>query len=478
MLLLLRRFVRVLVVIVVVYLIWISCFYRNLFSTLLGGIKTECLKTIIVDDPLPPKTITPREMNVMYYQREVCQILSERSYEYKGVPSSRHSFKESVQQKNVFLGSVDFNDRLMADENQPNNSETDNRFLNCHLHVAQHSELETNSVDANYGGDERNTNTKKKQHLKNNDSHFSYSIWTFGNYKLLIRALDHGVLYQSNKGGKGSLHPVNVYVKPEYQLMFGHEQITPSEASKWWMNSYINRNSLCICARVDPVSSELLKIDVLSQAAIIKLTSFNPAQPMKMIHNVLARLEKLLKPGRFILSHSPGDMHICIYELVNEKKDGYSYDLHEAYSHNRDVLVNYDKDVPWVSVDPNMFLEWHIAHDRIPMTFPAVSSEELTKAKEAKLSTGNKKKGKKKKKKKFNAKKTKELSADGKAYENNKLFNTKEHKRLRSRDELSHDLPVAAVKARNNDAPTDTGISERFQSRTVPVTYHDMEFNF
>lgn len=456
---------------------------------------SSCSKTIVIDSPLPPKTITPREMNVMYYQREICRLLRNtpnksdeastppRDFTQKG---NNDSEKMNLD-KDLMTGEQKTTDRNLQtiSESLSDELSTKNLGEDVNLTITPCAESTATSSNADLLGNSLNNNDKKSENIAKN-MRFSYSIWTFGNLKLLVRVANCGVLYQRNKEGKGSLHPVNVYAKPEYQLMFGYELITSSEASRWWVDSYLNPDSLCVCARIDPVSSELLRADVLSQAEIINMSSFNAAQPMKMVHNILTRLEKLLEPGRYILSHSSGDMHMCIYELVNGREGAdegkkASYDLHASHSRNDECLVYYEKFIPWVSLDPNIFHGWHIAHERIPMTFPAVSSAELAKA------PGGKKKKKKKKKgnkKKATAKKTcQEITHYQEKGSENLAVNAKGgvyRKRLRSGDQFTNDNAGDGFNSEDTSCSTtlEAGIAQRLRSRTKPVSYDDLEFNF
>jgi hypothetical protein len=391
----------------------------------------------MIGDPLPPKSLRPRDVNAMAYRSKVCNILK-KSQDNQSVSSYICNSEKTVEQRNEQDEAMLVDNDLIISGIVPKNGNVnhkDETNLGCGM---SHS---------------KGCNEKIDQTV----SQFSYSLWTFGHLNLLIRTSDCGLLYQANKIGKGSLHPVNVFVKPEYQLTFGYEQITTSEASRWWVNTYINPDSLCICARINPITAELLKLDILNQLDILTVSSFDPAKPMKTIHGILTRLEKLLNSGRYILSHSTQDMHICLYEVMDGEKDGKtkkaSYDLH--FAHSKEVLVEYEKYVPWVPIDPNIFLDWHIAYNRIPLTFPPVPENEMKKLQERNTNMGNKKAKKGKKGKK--TKKTK------------KAVVTKGNKARAEREATIDE------QAKNEE---DMGIAQRLRSRGRPVTYDDIDFDF
>ena len=447
-------------------------------------------------------------MNAMYYQREMCRLLKKTSNEPDQASAPPRPSSALTQDENKNVERMNLDNNLTTEEHKPNNFETMNHNLpsitegcsdelstkaknlcqideDFNLPVTQSTKPKPSS-NAELLSNSLSTNDKETQKIKNN-LRFAYSIWTFGHLNLLVRVTNCGLLYQRNKEGKGSLHPVNVFAKPEYQLMFGYEQITSSEASRWWIDSYLNPDSFCACARVNPVSSELLRVDVLSNAAIINMSLFNPTQPMKMVHNILNRLEKLLNPGSYILSHLSGDMHMCIYELLNEEEGAVegkkaSYDLHASHSQNNEFLVYYEKFIPWVPIDQNLFQEWHIAHERIPKNFPAVSSEELAKKQQANTSAGKKKKkGKKNKKKNATGKKTDKVPTKERGFENYAVSPKPSNiyrKRLRSGDWLTDENPEDDFKSDENYVTTETAIALRLRSRSNPVTYDDLEFDF
>ncbi|XP_028391655.1 little elongation complex subunit 2-like [Dendronephthya gigantea] len=412
---------------------------------------SECLKSIMIDDPLPSKSMNPREANIVYYHSEVCSILKKVMDNHSASSTTDKSKKP-----------VDIEMQKTAD-------------MACDSVICEnHLELNVESLknsrgnvvsECSVGDNEKQTSFAENivgQSKGCTVCQFTYSLWIFGNLNLLIRTVDCGLMYQANKSGKGSLHPVNVFVKPEYQLSYGCEKITTSEASKWWINTYINPDSLLICARINPITAELLKMDVLNQSNILTLSSFDPAKPMKMIHGILTRLEKILRPGKYILSHAAKDIHICVYEVIDDGNDGKAktanYDLHNA--HSKHTLTEYEKFVPWVPLDPNIFLDWHIANHRIPLTFPPVSNQELNK-----IQTRNR--GKKKGKKGKNTK----LSR-GKG-------NLTKPRMKPSRTRTSNKKSDEAKKSENQvEKEDDMGIAQRLRSRSKPLTYDDIDFDF
>lgn len=415
-------------------------------STFLDSGKTSSECTIMIDDALPPKSLQPREANVMYYHRKVCGILRQpRDRQLSDIGYTRTAVEKDSEE------AMDADGDLIICEDNFEPSKENLGDLGKDVDI-----ISTNlNANENREGNQFATDLKCQDKGSNKTNHFTYSLWTFGGLNLLIRTTDCGFLYQANKAGKGSFYPVNVFVKPEYQLIHGYEQITTSEASRWWLSTYINPDSLCLCARTDPVTAQLVKLDIFDQSNILTLSSFDPAKPMKMIHGILSRLEKLLKPGKYILSHSANDMHICVYEVIDDEKGGKtknaSYNLHLA--HSKEVLLEYEKHVPWVPLDPNMFLHWQVAHNRIPLTFPPTTRQELKKIQE-KNAVARKKKTKK-------GKKGKDDKTSGDV---GKLGNKSAGK---------HSMNTRASTRADNEK--DLGMALRLRSR---VTYDENDFDF
>ena len=418
--------------------------------------------TIMVDEPLPPKSLHPREANVMYYRNKVCNVLRQpQDRQSSDIGNSGTTVEKDSESQEVM---DEDSDLIICEASEENLDDfgKDVDMISANLNVNKNEEQ--NQFDS--GLKCKGKGYDKRNHKVQN---FTYSLWTFGSLKLLIRTSDCGLLYQANKAGKGSLYRVNVFVKPEYQLTYGYEQITTSEASRWWVNTYINPDSLCLCARIDPVTAQLVKLDVFNQSNIQTLSSFDPAKPMKMIHGILTRLEKLLKPGKYILSHSAKDMHICVYEVMGDENSGKtknaSYDLHLA--HSKEVLIEYEKHVPWTPLDPNMFLDWHVAHNRIPLTFPPVSRQELKKIQEKNV-VAKKKKTKKGKKGKNN-----KASDDVGKLESKSLVRQSMNTRTSNKK-----LKQSIQSDKKAEDKTDLGMAQRLRSREKPVTYDGNDFDF
>lgn len=76
-----------------------------------------------------------------------------------------------------------------------------------------------------------------------------------------------------------------------------------------------------------------------------------------------------LQDGSYLLSHASKDSSVCLYKSSTDKTSG-TYNLHEAHSNLPKAPSSLS--VPWVPVNPNLLLSYHIHHGRPPCTFPPV----------------------------------------------------------------------------------------------------------
>lgn len=72
-----------------------------------------------------------------------------------------------------------------------------------------------------------------------------------------------------------------------------------------------------------------------------------------------------------MLSHAAEDSSLLIYKTSDGKVTRTAYNLHKTHCSLPGVPSSLS--VPWVPLDPNLLLPYHIHHGRIPCTFPPKS---------------------------------------------------------------------------------------------------------
>nr|XP_006814073.1 PREDICTED: NMDA receptor-regulated protein 2-like [Saccoglossus kowalevskii] len=79
-----------------------------------------------------------------------------------------------------------------------------------------------------------------------------------------------------------------------------------------------------------------------------------------MLHTVLEKL-KMLPAGKYLLSHSSKDVHLCIYRSTESRG---------TYNLQSDVLKQPGSHYEWLPLDTSLLLPHQLEPDQIPGTFP------------------------------------------------------------------------------------------------------------
>ncbi|XP_078056303.1 little elongation complex subunit 2 isoform X2 [Mustelus asterias] len=170
--------------------------------------------------------------------------------------------------------------------------------------------------------------------------------------------------------------PIYVFPKLEYQLSYGIEALSDSEICRLWTESLLNSNAWFYTVHIDIFTSKLVLIDQFPALSIAeKFGSFNPLNSLNILHHILKKVSSLPE-GRYLLSHAAGDSSMTIYRNSQGGKfTRAAYNLHTAHSTLPPTPQTLS--VPWVPLDPNILLPYHIHNGRPPCTFPPRSSDNL-----------------------------------------------------------------------------------------------------
>ncbi|XP_013396855.1 little elongation complex subunit 2 isoform X2 [Lingula anatina] len=218
-----------------------------------------------------------------------------------------------------------------------------------------------------------------------------YSLWTFGNLKLLVRSNIHGVMRDEQLGTR----KVAVVPKMEYQAMYGAEQTTFSETARMWMTSFLRQNCNIVRARINVFTSEVMTLEELDTSKILyPRCPFSPDNTMPVVYHVLEKLA-MLPEGHYLLSHEKGDSSCHIRRSTDPDKKG-SYNLHNSHLCTDLTSDHHREDSQWIPVDPNVMLPYyHKKFDRIPATFDPKDMSATQKFNSGQSQPKNKKKKKK-----------------------------------------------------------------------------------
>ncbi|KAK3558919.1 hypothetical protein QTP86_032183 [Hemibagrus guttatus] len=162
--------------------------------------------------------------------------------------------------------------------------------------------------------------------------------------------------------------PVHVLPKLEYQLCYGAESFTYTEACQLWAEQQLHSSTVSFIGRINAHTSKVVQLQEL-QPNWIQNTScdFKPAKCLNTLHHILKKVMSL-QEGRYLLGHKSGEAFLTIFKATDGKKPTRSVrDLQDV--HCGPPLVPEAK-VPWVPLDPNYLMPYHKKYCRPPCTFP------------------------------------------------------------------------------------------------------------
>ena len=434
---------------------------------------TSCSNNVVfIDKPLPPKNVNPRDVNFKSFKRAFRKLVCTSCHQDDQlVDAERQSSRSGLDARDEKKESdvdcwtnVNSDKSIFAKQSVPAKiSVSDFDDKNDRMRQSSESLNEWKSPVFNEGASCSRENNKLQTTpfpTCKEGKFLVYNLWKFGKLRILIRCSVDAYREEARK--QGTYLFFSVLPKLEYQCNFGHERLTFSEATRFWLHSYIRPKTKLLCGRINVFNSELLRLDELDINDISRVAvGFNPAQGMKMVFQVLQAFARLPE-GKYVFSHNLGEIHGCVYKSIGSSSGNsrFAYDLHS--SQRSPVIMNYtDAQIPWTAIDYNLFMPWQITGNRIPGTFPPVSDDELTKE-TRKLEEASKKSSKKNKK--INkAKKKKQRKA-------NKTDTSNGQRQSRNMGKLFASFYDTQPAERESEV---FAVSRR---ASAPVTYDDIEF--
>ncbi|NWR86052.1 ICE2 protein, partial [Furnarius figulus] len=203
-----------------------------------------------------------------------------------------------------------------------------------------------------------------------------YKLFSLNDLLLLVRCRVQKVKslprYQKNKKVQ-KLTPIFLLPKLEYQAYYGVEALTESEVCQLWTESMLHSECLFYIGHIDAFTSKLIMLEKISPESLReKLGLIKPANSLNILHHILKKVSDL-QEGSYLLTHAAGDSSVSIYKSSLDKSTRSSYNLHKAHCDLPAVPATLS--VPWVPLDPNLPLPYHLSHGRVPCTFPPAPQE-------------------------------------------------------------------------------------------------------
>ncbi|XP_053343331.1 little elongation complex subunit 2 isoform X1 [Clarias gariepinus] len=162
--------------------------------------------------------------------------------------------------------------------------------------------------------------------------------------------------------------PVHVLPKLEYQLCYGAETLTHTEACQLWAEQQLHSSTVSLIGRINAHSSKVVQLQELNSDWIKNTTcDFKPARCLNTLYHILNKVMSL-QEGRYLLGHKSGEAFLTIFKAGDGKKPTRSvYDIQAV--HCGPPLIPEGK-IPWVPVDPSHLMPFHKKYCRPPCTFP------------------------------------------------------------------------------------------------------------
>ncbi|XP_029910090.1 little elongation complex subunit 2 isoform X2 [Myripristis murdjan] len=203
--------------------------------------------------------------------------------------------------------------------------------------------------------------------------------------------------------------PVHVLPKLEYQLCYGVECLSRSEACQLWAETLLHSSTVSYIAHINAHTSKVALLRKLPEDWKQNIScEFKPAKSLNILHHLLKKISGL-EEGRYLIAHKAGEPFVTILKTVDGKVSRGAYSLQQAHSTVPQPPAS--GLIPWLTVDPAVVLPFHKKHGRVPCTFPPSDFLQTEKdnhgAKRAKQSNTNVNAGGKKKKGKRAARRNK-----------------------------------------------------------------------
>ncbi|XP_019604237.2 little elongation complex subunit 2 isoform X2 [Rhinolophus sinicus] len=206
------------------------------------------------------------------------------------------------------------------------------------------------------------------------EGNYVYKLFSLQDLLLLVRCSVQRIETRPRSKKRKKIRrqfPVYVLPKVEYQACYGAEALTESELCRLWTESLLHSNCSFYVGHIDAFTSKLFLLEeITSEELKEKLAALKISSLFNVLQHILKKLSSL-QEGSYLLSHAAEDSSLLIYKTSDGKVTRTAYNLHKTHCSLPGVPSSLS--VPWVPLDPNLLLPYHIHHGRIPCTFPPKS---------------------------------------------------------------------------------------------------------
>ncbi|XP_072241970.1 little elongation complex subunit 2 isoform X2 [Leuresthes tenuis] len=233
-----------------------------------------------------------------------------------------------------------------------------------------------------------------------------YKLYSLQDLLLMVRS-SVSLTHTRNVGSSQNQYvPVHVLPKLEYQLTYGVECLTSSEACQLWTEALLHSSTVSYLAHINAHTSKVALLRKLPDDWKQNIScGFKPSKSLNILHHLLKKLTGL-EEGQYLITHKAGEPFVTLLKSSKGKVSRAAYNLQQIHSSVPQPRAS--GLVPWIPVDPAVVLPFHRKHGRVPCTFPPKTFPKAAKVgpsncggdqKNNPNAQGNKKKGKKGKRK-------------------------------------------------------------------------------
>lgn len=195
-----------------------------------------------------------------------------------------------------------------------------------------------------------------------------YKLYSLQDLLLMVRS-SVSLTHTRNVGSSQNQYvPVHVLPKLEYQLSYGVESITSSEACQLWTETLLHSSTVSYIAHINAHTSKVALLRKLPDDWKQNIScGFKPSKSLNILHHLLKKLTGL-EEGQYLIAHKAGEPFVTLLKAATGKVSRAAYNLHQVHSSVPQPPAF--GPVPWIPVDPAVVLPFHQEHRRVPCTFP------------------------------------------------------------------------------------------------------------
>ncbi|XP_054476093.1 little elongation complex subunit 2 [Anoplopoma fimbria] len=196
-----------------------------------------------------------------------------------------------------------------------------------------------------------------------------YKLYSLQDLLLMVRSsvsLTHARRVGQNN--QQEFVPVHVLPKLEYQLSYGVECLSSSEACQLWTEALLHSSTVSYIAHINAHTSKVALLRKLREDWKQNIScGFKPSKSLNILHHLLKKLIGL-EEGQYLIAHKAGEPFVTLLKAANGKVSRGAYNLQQLHSSVPQPPAS--GLVPWMPVDPAVYLPFHQKDGRVPCTFP------------------------------------------------------------------------------------------------------------